>query len=145
MPETLGLNDEVATTAVGPAIRVLFALVGAKEIELEEAEVEDEEDADTVVEEKVEVTDATISETVMVRVMVAVDVSVRVEEELSAMASRGSRRAVVSFEMCIFVDGSWVSPGWRGEMRQDIGGWEEDAMRLDRNGRNDRYIASVEG
>jgi hypothetical protein len=59
-----------------------------------------------VVEAKVEVTDATISETVMVRVMVAVDVRVRVEEVLSAMASRGSRRTVVSFEMCIFVVGS---------------------------------------
>jgi hypothetical protein len=105
---------------------VLFADVGAREIELEEVG-----DAEAVVEEKVEVTDATISETVMVRVMVAVEVRVRVEEELSAMASRGSRRAVVSFEMCIFAVGSWVSPGWRGEMRRDIGGWEDDAMRCD--------------
>lgn len=114
VPDTAALEDVVPTTAVGPAIEVVFAEVGKREIEELELELEDdEEDEDAG---KVEVTDATISETVMVRVMVAVDVNVRVEEVLSAMASRGSRRAVVSFETCIFaVVGSCVSPGWRGE------------------------------
>jgi hypothetical protein len=34
VPDTEAFKDDVATTAVGPAIRVLFALAGANEIEL---------------------------------------------------------------------------------------------------------------
>ena len=68
------------------------------------------------IEEKVEVTDATTWETVMV--VVDVDVVVRVtvllSEESCARASRGSRSATVKLERCISnADGPCVGPDWR--------------------------------
>lgn len=55
---------------------------------------------------KVEVTDATTSETVMVLVRVCVEVSVVVNDavEESAMASRGKRKAIKNVEMRILID-----------------------------------------
>lgn len=107
--------------AVGPATRVLLK----DEDEMDEVADEDElEEVETVVEEmveleedveleelmveevagKVEVTDATTEETVMVCVDLKVEVSVRVEESDCAMASRGSRSPMVKPEICISKD-----------------------------------------
>jgi hypothetical protein len=74
-------------------------------------------------EEYVDVTDATTWDTVIVRVRVAVDVRVVVEE--SATARRGRRRAVATAEKRILdVDSRVLCPDWK-ETQEGISGFRQ--------------------